>query len=270
MTCQSEAAESVLPWNKILDQSAAQGHLVQFYGGNEESLVRNVARYIGEGLKGTEGLILVATAAHTEKMLQRMEASGANPDQAVQRGQLVVLDAHATLARFMLHGQPDWDRFESAIGPVIRDLRWTRRTGLRAFGEMVGILWQAGQMAAAVRLEHFWNRMLNRCQINLFCAYPIDVFSAEFHAAGMDALLCTHTHVVPGSRVLTVESAMRAAMIEVLGPRADGIEADYRKSWAVMPRGEAMILWMRRNLPGGSDEIFARAREIYTASHFPQ
>ncbi|MGH9557693.1 MAG: hypothetical protein ACRD30_00535, partial [Bryobacteraceae bacterium] len=75
----------------------------------------------------------------------------------------------------------------------------------------------------------------------------------------------------PGrAKALSVEGAMRQAMDEILGGRAEAVEADYRKSWATMPCGEAMILWMRQHLPGDSGRVFARAREIYAASPFPQ
>jgi hypothetical protein len=56
-------------------------------------------------------------------------------------------------------------------------------------------------------------------------------------------------------------------MEEILGENADAlkvlIKANYRPSWAVMPNAEAILLWLRRNLPGKADEIVTRARHHY-------
>jgi hypothetical protein len=130
---------------------------------------------------------------------------------------------------------------------------------------MVGVLWKAGHFSAAVRLEELWNDLLQSSDVSLFCAYPIDVFSPEFQAASVDALLCAHTHVVPADAAL--EGALNRAMDEVLGSRVDGlrrlIQENHRPAWAIIPKPEAIILWLRKNLPGSVDQILARAREYH-------
>jgi hypothetical protein len=130
---------------------------------------------------------------------------------------------------------------------------------------MVGVLWKAGQFSAAARLEEFWNELLQASDVSLFCAYPIDVFSSEFQAASLDALLCAHTHVVPTDSAL--EGALNRAMDEVLGDRVDDlrrrIKANHRPAWAVIPKPEAIILWLHNNLPGSVDQILDRARQYY-------
>ena len=44
------------------------------------------------------------------------------------------------------------------------------------------------------------------------------------------------------------------------------IKANFRPAWAVVPQGEATVLWLRNNLPGYADEILARARGSYQAA----
>jgi hypothetical protein len=166
----------------------------------------------------------------------------------------------------MVDGEPDPARFERIIGEALAGVR-TRavHSGIRAYGEMVGVLWKAGQFSAAVRLEDLWNELLHSGDVSLFCAYPIDVFSPEFESESVDALLCAHTHLVPTDSAL--EGALNRAMDEVLGDRVDDlrrlIQANHRPAWAVIPKPEAIILWLRNNLPGSAERILVLARQYY-------
>ena len=255
------------PWDKLLEMPGPQGHMVQLYDENEQALARNVGEYFREGLKRGEGLLLIAAKDHREAFLQQLEDLGVDPQAAMQKHGLVALDAHQTLNRFMVDGQPDWVRFETVMGAAIDEVRPQTDSagGFRAYGEMVGILWKAGQYSAAGRLEQFWNKLLGRSSFSLFCSYPIDVFGREFQAAALDAVLSAHTHLLPAGIQGNLDRALDRAMDEILGPEANQIrsliQASYRPSWAVMPRGEAIIFWLRTNLPGRADEILTRARE---------
>jgi hypothetical protein len=135
---------------------------------------------------------------------------------------------------------------------------------------MVGLLWKEGNRTSAIRLEQFWNRLIRATESNLFCAYSIDVFGKDFQIAEVDGLLCAHTHLLPSATDKDLESSVNRAMDEVLGPKADRlrplIKANYRPSWAAIPRGEALILWLRSNLADEADEILSRARQYYRVS----
>jgi hypothetical protein len=56
-------------------------------------------------------------------------------------------------------------------------------------------------------------------------------------------------------------------MEEILGPGAGNlkllIKANFRPSWAVMPMGESMALWLRSHLPDRADQLLERARQHY-------
>jgi MEDS: MEthanogen/methylotroph, DcmR Sensory domain len=250
---------------ELLDQPEPEEHIVQLYGKDDRLLIRNVSRYLSEGLRRGDGLIVIATAEHRGSMVRQLTGERTYT-RAVLEGRLVFLDAEATLNRFMVDGEPDQARFERIIGEALAGVR-TRavHSGIRAYGEMVGLLWKAGQCSAAVRLEELWNELLHASDVSLFCAYPIDVFSPEFETASIDALLCTHTHLVPTDSAL--EGALNRAMDEVLGDRVDDlrrlIHANHRPAWAVVPKPEAIILWLRNNLPGSAERILDRARQYY-------
>ena len=50
---------------------------------------------------------------------------------------------------------------------------------VRAFGEMVALLWARGDNAATIRLEHLWQTLCLAQGFSLFCAYPRSGFTQD-------------------------------------------------------------------------------------------
>src|SRR5581483_2168573 len=253
------------PWERLLEKPQARGHFLQLYRPSEEApLIRNVGLYLSQGLERGEGGVVIATEAHCKAFQSELDATGTDSTTAVREKRLLFLDAEETLAQFTHSGNLDWDAFERTITSALGRVECTGRPPrVRAYGEMVGLLWNAGQRATAARLEQFWNRLLTRCSFALFCAYEIDVLSPEFRARALDSILCTHTHFLPsGSGRLG--TALHRAMDSVLGAKAERIRAliraNQKSSWALMPEAERAILWLRQNLPEQSEDIVALTR----------
>jgi hypothetical protein len=250
---------------ELLDRLEPEEHVVQLYGDDDRLLTQNVGRFLSEGLKRGDGLIVIATPEHRGTLARHLsEERGYS--KAVLEGRLVFHDAENTLNRFIVAGTPDPELFMSVVGEALRGVQARAgHTGSRAYGEMVGLLWKAGEYSAAVRLEELWNELLKSNDVSLFCGYPIDIFSPDFQADKVDALLCAHTHLLPLNTAL--EGALNRAMDEVLGARVDGlrrlIQTNHRPSWAEIPRAEALVLWLRNNLPGSADQIINLARQYY-------
>ncbi|MGA3235255.1 MAG: MEDS domain-containing protein [Bryobacteraceae bacterium] len=248
-------------------ESASPKHSVQFYGSDDDALAANVSPYIGKGLQREEGVVVIATAKHIRAFANRLVEDGHDATGAIREGRLLFLGAEQTLALFMVDGLPDRDSFRSATGVVFRQIR--SKTGsreIRAYGEMVDLLWNAGHLDAAARLERLWNEVLDENGLQLFCAYQIDVFGREFQAGVIDEILCAHTHLEPEGSNGNLHGAVSRAMSEVLGARATGLprlDDPRAASWAVLPKGETTVLWIRDNLPDYADEILARARGYY-------
>ncbi len=196
---------------------------------------------------------------------------GIDARQAQQEGRLRFLEAEPTLEQFMVDGQPYWGRFEQTISSAISEIRTVvGHGGLRAYGEMVGVLWTKGQFSAAIRLEQFWNKLLSRSSASLFCGYPIDIFAPGFDSGAVDAVLRAHTHVVPAWSNRNAEDAIQEAMRRILGPLAEETEAPMEAG----PPGrgsatlnlEARVRWIRQNLPDRADEVLAQARQFLQPS----
>lgn len=130
-------------------------HLVQFFDAEPEVWANSVGPYFAEGLKQGDALLVIATPAHRAAIAGQL---GRDPELAESSGRLVFRDARGTLDRFMVNGEPDWEEFRRAVeGEMERLLP----IGLvRAYDDMVGILWSARQFCAATRLEEYWNRLL--------------------------------------------------------------------------------------------------------------
>ncbi len=176
----------------------AGNHLVQFYDADPAALVTNVATFISEGLNAGDSIVVIASPEHSDAFLA---ALGSKRDQRdVRARRLVVLDAAATLEQFMVDGRPSWGRFDMVVGTIVRGLRRAKPGArVRAYGEMVGLLWAAGQTDAAIELEKFWNVLLGGEEFSLYCAYPVDGFADDFRAGRGHDVLCEHTHVITGS-----------------------------------------------------------------------
>jgi MEDS: MEthanogen/methylotroph, DcmR Sensory domain len=259
------AEEAMTSCAELLDRLGPEEHVVQLYGTDDRLLAQNVGRFLSEGLKRGDGLLVIATPEHRTTLTGALR-NESGYSMAVLEGRLVFLDAKSTLARFMVDGMPDSDLFLAVVGEALRGVRARAvHTGIRAYGEMVGLLWQAGEHDAAIRLEELWNELLRRSEVSLFCAYPIDVLGPDFQPAKLDAIFCTHTHLLPGDSAL--EDALNLAMDEVLGARVEGLRQlmrnNHRPAWAAIPKAEALVLWLRNNLPGSVEAILARARKHY-------
>ena len=89
----------------------------------------------------------------------------------------------------MVAGKPDPMLFETTIGSI---LEWAARGGrrVRVFGEMVAVLWAAGNVTGALALETLWNDMASNRQFFLLCAYP-QVLLAEAPLGDVNAMCDT-------------------------------------------------------------------------------
>ena len=71
----------------------------------------------------------------------------------------------------MRDGTPDPVAFASVIGAALDDL--TGSGPVHAFGEMVALLWDEGNVTAAIELESLWNDLAEHRTFSLYCAYSM-------------------------------------------------------------------------------------------------
>jgi hypothetical protein len=167
-------------------------HLVQFY--EEDSAFLDVLEgFVVGGIRRGEAVILIATPAHRESLDQRLAQQGIVP--GTLGDQYIVLDAEETLSHFMRDGWPDDAQFRACIDAIIARARAYGRP-VRAFGEMVAVLWARGDCGATVRLEHLWHQLCQEQTFSLLCAYPKAGFTANFEQS-MHEICAAHSSVIP-------------------------------------------------------------------------
>ena len=191
-------------WTELLRNAESGDHVVQLYGEDDQLLAKNVSRYLAEGMRRLDGLVVVSTPAHTQAIARHLAEEAASATREAERaGRLVFLDARTTLDRILAHGEPDETLFDSVVGEVMREARGRSGSGkVRAFGEMVGLLWSEARYAEAERLEGLWNALLAGSDFSLYCAYRIDLFDRDLDKAGLNSIVATHTHLFAGPRTM--------------------------------------------------------------------
>jgi CheY-like chemotaxis protein len=168
-------------------------HGVFFYE-HPASLSRTVADFIGQGLVAGEPVILITTAAHQAGIREELRARGIEAEPRSAATGLLWLDADEVLSRFMVADVPDARRFDAAVTPIVDQLAGSRTRPIRAYGEMVDVLWKNSQQTAAASLEVLWNQLLSTRACSLLCGYASD---AVGHGDGYRRICDQHSHLEP-------------------------------------------------------------------------
>lgn len=171
-------------------------HAVRFYKDADE-LCRIVAEFIGEGLVGLQPAIVIATSDHRDQIAAALQARSFDVPRLEAKGDLLFIDAEGALKAFMIDGMPNAARFRRSIVPLIQKISEGRpsRT-IRAYGEMVDVLWKQGRTVAATRLEMLWNDLAKTHDFSLLCGYCMGSFYKD---AELREISDQHTHLVAES-----------------------------------------------------------------------
>lgn len=169
-------------------------HMVAIYDVDEE-LVSAVAAFLGEALAQGGAAVVIATDAHRRALDAALEAQGHPLEVLIAMGRYRPLDANVTLDTFMRDGRPDAGKFASAIGAILHDV--VRSTGpVRLFGEMVGLLWEDGNLAGAIELETLWNEVAAHHTFALFCAYAMSSLETSADLTAVKRMCDQHSSVL--------------------------------------------------------------------------
>jgi PAS domain S-box-containing protein len=208
-------------------------HFVQFYD-KDEFLVESVGAYVGAGLGAGEGAIVIATPEHREALATQLRKQGIDLIVVESRGQYVPLDAREILSKFMVDDWPDETLFQKFIGSLVGETAQAHQ-GVRAFGEMVALLWADGKGEAAIRLEELWNNLGKVHSFSLFCAYPINGFAHSENEEPFQRICQTHSRVVPAESYAAQQrnEDERARTIASLQQKAAALEAEIEERKAV-------------------------------------
>lgn len=157
-----------------------QEHFVQFYN-KDDLLIKNLKSFVGAGLKNNNVSIIIATQQHIEDLNTALAEEGFDVEKLERTRHYICLDAGETLSKFIVNGRPNRALFKEVIGGLLREVAETGKE-IRAFGEMVALLWAEGNQNAAISLERLWNEIADEYSFTLFCAYPMHYFDCANHS----------------------------------------------------------------------------------------
>ena len=160
----------------IIRGPIASEHIVQFFD-SDESRSECVAEFLAEGYRAGEPAIVVVKPSNWSSTIEQLEALGVPVQAAIADGMIVVKDVNDTLRRISRSGVPDGEAFDAIIGKAVAGLA-ARGPRVRAYGEMVDMLAQRGELPEAIKLEHLWNRLGERVPFFLLCGYSAAHFVA--------------------------------------------------------------------------------------------
>lgn len=195
---------------------APGAHVVQFYE-DDDALASSVVRYLSPAVTDGCGVIVIATPEHQEAFRCGLGQAGLPVDSAELEGQVLLLDAAATLAQFVLDGRIDAEAFEASVGALVRRTA-SRGRPVCAYGEMVSLLWDAGDVVAAIELERLWDALLDEVPFSLFCAYPSRMMEPSNAFAAFVEVCDVHSEVVAGAPVLADAEITRRFPRTALAP----------------------------------------------------
>ena len=177
----------------IAPDGSKKVHAVRFYK-DSESLCALVSSFLTVGFMASHPAVVIATPEHRSGILEHLRWGGADPVDLQTDGSLILLDAQTTLDAFMKDGMPDASRFTTLVEPVLRSIAQKHPDlPIRAYGEMVDVLWKQGRTVAATRLEMLWNDLARRHRFALLCGYAM---GNSYQDAAVEEICSHHTHVL--------------------------------------------------------------------------
>jgi MEDS: MEthanogen/methylotroph, DcmR Sensory domain len=156
-----------------------------------------VAGYLLGALQNDGVAVVIATAAHRRAFEGRLTRAGVDLAAAARAGTYRTLDAGDAVRALTTGAQLDRGAFDRVIGRLIADAGQGERP-VRAYGEMVALLWDAGLVNEAVQLEEMWGTLGLSHSFSLFCSYPARSVTGDGHLEAFAEVCRLHGSVVGG------------------------------------------------------------------------
>jgi len=172
------------------------GHAVLFYR-DEQELAERVSEHLRPAICGGGTAVVIATPEHRRSFEERLDKDGIDVAAAGERGSYLARDASEAIRAVMVADRPDPSGFWQMISPLLQQAAGAGGP-VSVFGEMVSLLWDAGQASAAIEVEAMWNELASQYSFSLLCAYPAQPVSCCHHFDALAEVCRVHSEVIGG------------------------------------------------------------------------
>lgn len=190
----TEITSKAHPIEVFWGEMSACEHFVQIYDDNEV-FMSTLEDFIAHGLRAGESCVIIATATHLGLLGQRLRARGVDTETLAADDRYIALDGEKILAQFLIRGFPDDRLFNRVILEILARAKGPEQRKVRAFGEMVALLWAQGLHAASTQMEYLWHDLCRSEQFPLFCAYPRAGFRQDA-VKSIEQICAAHSKVI--------------------------------------------------------------------------
>jgi DNA-binding NarL/FixJ family response regulator len=180
-----------------LAAKATHRHEVLFYP-DDAVFLESCTRFITAALSAGDVAAVVATESHRDSLFERLKAAGLDVDAEIKHGRYISLDVAKTLSTFLVNDMPDWARFFEVVGGLVSGAAKAGRgehSRVAMWGECGPLLWAAGKVDAAIRLEQLLNQLATIYEFNLLCAYALSSFHGEEDERVFQSICAEHSAV---------------------------------------------------------------------------
>lgn len=254
-------------WEKILDEPGPARHVVQTYD-EPPSRTNAVARWSLGALTGGGGALLVGTPESVAPIRTRLREQGADVAALERSGRLAVLDAQETLRAFTKANAPDAGAFTRVVGQALARVRAAcggTNAEIRAWGEMVNILFERGERPQARALEALWNDLIAKEGIRLLCSYRLDRFDSRTHAATLREICESHACLIPDEDHERFDGALEEALDATLGASRKEVLHRVAVKGAplatAMPASRKLLMTLHETEPSLGEKVLALTKE---------
>jgi DcmR-like sensory protein len=253
----------------FIETATPSDHAVQVYD-RIDDLAELVGRYLEAGFAIGSPAIVIATEEHRERFSRELEARSLEPGVLEREGLLTYRDAEETLNAVMDDGLPSAERFEGTVGILLEEAaaRFPGAT-IRAFGEMVDLLWRRGEEHAAIALEELWNELARQQPFALLCGYRLDIFDVDVQRSALPDVFRVHNHACLAIDNPRLAAAVDRALTEVVGVSRAGhiyLAVAEHVPRGPVPRAQAVLAWLSAEDPLLAERILQRVRSHYAAA----
>jgi MEDS: MEthanogen/methylotroph, DcmR Sensory domain len=258
-----------LSWSSFIHEAGSAEHGVQIYAEIDE-LAESVADFLVAGLTVGDPAIVIASGEHWPVFTRALVARGCDVATLEQESLINFRDAAETLEALLAGGLPSRERFEAIVGGLVDEVaaRFPGRT-IRAFGEMVDLLWRRRDDRAALALEALWNELQQTRDFALLCGYQIDIFDREAQRRPLSEVFHAHTHNLPAADSARLAAAVDQALTEIVGPLGTAriyLDVAENVPRTSLPRAQAILSWLSTAEAPAASRILERARTHYSRS----